>query len=721
MKNRVTQFNGDHVNNFLRGCDLWINFSCKLRRMQFKKFWEDHEEKILRNTRLVETKMISPFSQTFMVAQALIHNKSTFPFESQLPRSCFAYIRKLLRKSKKLSNCLVRSIKRKWSHAKTFRKQVKLYYSALSNEIDAVGLSVKADSKRRFNKTDSSQCTSSDIIRGVNAKPNKNALTTGYQGKLKNLKQKKIKQSSFEKLSNFTNASTVNNCKVSKSADETMNEPIEVKASAHSSWAGAMVKALIETNTPFPAGKIVPIVCLNFMVKCRRSSVSNRKRWLAAIKRKWADIHFREEVKEKYSAFQQANSVSKKGLNNDSNNALENDNDKQMKLYCTCQKPDDGKMYVYCETCLNWLHPRCVFDQNDLAITLTSDQWDKCSCACRGKKINHGSKQVMYHNVIPKNEIINDTSLSELGLDDLDETISSIDTRSNLDGNIDNGKSEIKLCDDRKDIGLSLKHDVAYSDKATNTIPCASTAISYQFKPEKTFQAEKTNSSITNCIVSSASIDDNAPGLTFETIQDLGDYKKSVVAKEKRRFSNVNLKELIVPLSTCEWVKMTKSRSKNHFVTSAYSEIVLPKLRELYSGCVPCVRNNYLRKPSEVLKLRKSDEKYYEGYISIYCRHANCCHCDVFGKIEFYSFANKVEGVARFSGKRSHFRRCVKSRPLVGKNRSKIVQKMENERPYSIYRNLQNSLTEEERVLWCPYVRTITSGVTKFEVARENF
>ena len=303
-----------------------------------------------------------------------------------------------------------------------------------------------------------------------------------------------------------------------------------------------------------------------------------------------------------------------------------------------------------------------------------------------------------YHNVILKNEIINDTNLSELGLDDLDETISSIDTRSNLDGNIDNGKSEIKLCDDRKDIGLSLKHDVAYSDKATNTIPCASTVISYQFKPEKSFQAEKTNSSITNCIVSSASIDDNAPGLTFETIQDLGDYKKSVVAKKKRRFSNVNLKELIVPLSTGEWVKMTKSRSKNHFVTSAYSEIVLPKLRELYSGCVPCVRNNYLRKPSEVLKLRKSDEKYYEGYISIYCRHANCCHCDVFGKIEFYSFANKVEGVARFSGKRSHFRRCVKSRPLVGKNRSKIVQKMENERPYSIYRNLQNSLTEEERV-----------------------
>ena len=192
------------------------------------------------------------------------------------------------------------------------------------------------------------------------------------------------------------------------------------------------------------------------------------------------------------------------------------------------------------------------------------------------KKIDHGSKQVMYHNVIPKDEIINDTNLSELGMDDLDETIPSIDKRSNLDGKIDNGKSEIKIWDDRNDIGLSPKQHVACWDKATNTVFCASTAMSYQFKTEKTFQTEKTNncSSITNFKVSSASIDNNELGLTFETIQGLGDYKKSVAAKEKRRFSNVNLKELIVLISNDEWVKMTKSRSKNHFLTSAYSEIV---------------------------------------------------------------------------------------------------------------------------------------------------
>ena len=126
MKNRVTQFTGDHVKIFLRGSNFWITFY-KLRRIQFKKFWEDHEEKILRITRLLETKMFSSFSQTFMVAQALIHNKSTFLSESQLARSCFAYIRKLLHKSKKTLKPLGQVCKKKVVTCQTFRKQVKLY------------------------------------------------------------------------------------------------------------------------------------------------------------------------------------------------------------------------------------------------------------------------------------------------------------------------------------------------------------------------------------------------------------------------------------------------------------------------------------------------------------------------------------------------------------------------------------------------------------------
>ena len=109
-----------------------------------------------------------------------------------------------------------------------------------------------------------------------------------------------------------------------------------------------------------------------------------------------------------------------------------------------------------------------------------------------------------------------------------DETIPSTGTRSNLDSKLDNDKGEIRICDDYKDIGLYLTHDVAYSDKATNTILCASTAISIQFKTGKAFQAEETSncSSITNFKVFLAYIDDNELGLTFETNQDLGDYKR---------------------------------------------------------------------------------------------------------------------------------------------------------------------------------------------------
>ena len=45
-------------------------------------------------------------------------------------------------------------------------------------------------------------------------------------------------------------------------------------------------------------------------------------------------------------------------------------NNKQQ-LYCICNKPDDGSMYVFCEACHQWLHPKCVFEEGQLALTLT--------------------------------------------------------------------------------------------------------------------------------------------------------------------------------------------------------------------------------------------------------------------------------------------------------------------------------------------------------------
>ena len=75
--------------------------------------------------------------------------------------------------------------------------------------------------------------------------------------------------------------------------------------------------------------------------------------------------------------------------------------DRDAEFYCVCKKPDDGELYVFCQTCLMWLHPKCVFGANDLALTLTQNQWLKRNCVCNDKKhfsVNN-YKQVLYHNV----------------------------------------------------------------------------------------------------------------------------------------------------------------------------------------------------------------------------------------------------------------------------------------------------------------------------------
>ena len=47
---------------------------------------------------------------------------------------------------------------------------------------------------------------------------------------------------------------------------------------------------------------------------------------------------------------------------------------KQEELFCACKKPNDGQLYVLCETCNMWLHPKCVFDNDHLALALTKKQ-----------------------------------------------------------------------------------------------------------------------------------------------------------------------------------------------------------------------------------------------------------------------------------------------------------------------------------------------------------
>ena len=46
------------------------------------------------------------------------------------------------------------------------------------------------------------------------------------------------------------------------------------------------------------------------------------------------------------------------------------------------KKKNDGKLYVECESCLMWLHPKCVFEKNELGTSLSDFQWSKCRLQC---------------------------------------------------------------------------------------------------------------------------------------------------------------------------------------------------------------------------------------------------------------------------------------------------------------------------------------------------
>ena len=72
--------------------------------------------------------------------------------------------------------------------------------------------------------------------------------------------------------------------------------------------------------------------------------------------------------------------------------------------FCVCKKPDDGSLYVFCQTCASWLHPKCVFYADDLALTLSRQQWNKCNLACENQRSFSvdNEKQILYHVVKPK-------------------------------------------------------------------------------------------------------------------------------------------------------------------------------------------------------------------------------------------------------------------------------------------------------------------------------
>ena len=61
-------------------------------------------------------------------------------------------------------------------------------------------------------------------------------------------------------------------------------------------------------------------------------------------------------------------------------------------------------MYIYCEGSSSWLHPKCAFENNDFALTLTPEQWKTCNL-CNGSTTTiQNSKQTLYHKVCSLHE-----------------------------------------------------------------------------------------------------------------------------------------------------------------------------------------------------------------------------------------------------------------------------------------------------------------------------
>jgi len=144
---------------------------------------------------------------------------------------------------------------------------------------------------------------------------------------------------------------------------------------------------------------------------------------------------------------------------------------------------------------------------------------------------------------------------------------------------------------------------------------------------------------------------------------------------------------------------MTKNRKYDAFTGENYRDILLKKLRDIYSGCVPCVHRHYLRHPEKTLSTEASDESYFEGNVYMYCSHQNCCGCCCEIKVSLYSLQNYVEARYKVSGKRSHKPKCTRSRPVSGKYRGRLREKWKTSSGTKLYRELLDQCTDQERCL----------------------
>ena len=464
-----------------------------------------------------------------------------------------------------------------------------------------------------------------------------------------------------------------------------------------------IAEALLECDTPFVEMKSLPAKCLQKIYhslhqpqSCQRSFIKRiqiqfkrDEQFRKEIKMHWLDLFNRTATPQPNVAMQNISKL-KCNVKRDSpiyvathqfqDNSLmlksEKNETKSEKLYCICRTPNDGGLYVFCETCKEWLHPKCVFHKDHLALSLTKEQWKKCNCVCENTEIPYKKNSAtVYHLVKGKNITIEAPSIRESSPFICEVTDKECDFNTNTLKN-------------KRDTSIPL-HD--YENSKQNLI--SQTSFS-----QNTDAVNDRPPQLTIDSGSDISIANNTPlEENFELINTLGNYKQNVCELNEKRFEEV-YKSFRIKITLDEWNKMIAGRSENKFASPYYSEILLCKLKEIYNCCVPCIVNHYLRKPGNVLKLRDTSENYYEGYVNIYCRHAHCCNCEVSGKISLVSNKKFVEGIVLLSGKRSHFVECVKSRPVKGCFKKKLMEDLQYQPPNSIYRKLQNSLDANERI-----------------------
>ena len=205
------------------------------------------------------------------------------------------------------------------------------------------------------------------------------------------------KKKDFSNLNNIqqTNKATIHSKKIFK-------KPIDKEL--------VLAKSLFQNKLSFPIDNRLPQTCLEDLFQVFHLAKSSRKNFFDRIQKKFKrnDL-FKRKIKNRLSNFykihgttynekqtkknldrkldkkvinysidQIPNIAAAKTFNREQQKIKTIKNPKNYKLnkqhqqvFCVCNKPNDGSIYVFCETCHQWFHPKCFFEKGHLALTLS--------------------------------------------------------------------------------------------------------------------------------------------------------------------------------------------------------------------------------------------------------------------------------------------------------------------------------------------------------------